>query len=230
MKADRLRELYVRCMNCPVPDGVCVGVDRNWESGSPPRGFQFTTAPVPILVVGKNPGRAYGYERELLAGKRGEELFRAFLDFQHRGIPGRGSKDVASGRFGRNLVDYLSAILERPTADLGGLTASTNLVKCSTVGEQDYLSGAAMQRCSSDYLWREIELLQPCALLALGREVERFLNVNRQRHGKPVFYVKHPSRPYARAKKAAALGSLRREIQPLISRWREEIAIGHAAP
>lgn len=207
-----LESLYTDCMNCDVPVSRCTGVWKDIPGGVPPRGFFYTTTPVSILVVAKNPGHPFVHEIEALRGKSGATLFKAFREFQTLPPPTAGDVDASSGRYHRNLQEYLAFFLDLPEKELARHVAHTNLVKCSTMGEQAKLSQAAMEECFTTYLSRELKLFRPRVLLALGREVERFLVSKVGQHGLPVIYVKHPSYYYARAKRLSILTAIKAEI------------------
>ena len=58
------------------------------------------------------------------------------------------------------------------------------------------LNKNTIEECYNKYLINEIKLFNPELLLALGREVERFLVKKKDEHKLPVIYIKHPSYYY----------------------------------
>jgi len=120
----------------------------------------------------------------------------------------------ASTTFHKNLVRYLSFFLDVPD-DPGQVfqyAAFTNLVKCSSPGEQDRLQPRTMEECFSKHFLREVDYFRPRLLLALGREVESFLQRAARRHRLPVVYVKHPSYYYRKDEEAETLMQLKVRI------------------
>ena len=69
-----------------------------------------------------------------------------------------------------------------------------------------------MQECYEKIFRTELNLLKPKILMALGREVENFLNKKKAEHGLPVIYVKHPSYHYRKQDKKRILSNIKKEI------------------
>jgi len=210
--ARALDDLYTKCMNCTNTVSVCPGVWKDIASGIPPRGFYYKAAPVKLLVVAKNPGHPMKGEPELFRGRTGSELFRAYRDYQCRLYPDPGKVREPSTRFHKTLFRYISFFLDIHSSDIYLHAAHTNLVKCSTPDEQARLNAKTMERCYAEYFRVELDLLHPKVLLALGREVERFLMERQADHGLPVVYVRHPAYRYPRNDEARILGDIKRQI------------------
>ena len=210
--ANRLNILYVRCMNCANTTSVCPGVWKDIPNGIPPRGFFFKAVPVKILIVAKNPGHPMRGESDLFKGRTGTDLFGAYRNYQENYYPDPNRVREPSTRFHKTLFRYVSLLLDIPKEDVYFHAAHTNLVKCSTPDEQAKLNLTTMDACYTQYFRAELELLRPRVLLALGREVERFLIKRSSDHHLPVIYIKHPSYPYRREDEARILGELRNQI------------------
>jgi hypothetical protein len=120
-----------------------------------------------------------------------------------------------SSTFHENLQRYVCAFLDIAPGEVFQRCAYTNLVKCSTKGEQDRLHAATMDQCFTKHFIRETEFLRPKVLLALGREVQGFLQRQdvADRHKRPVVYVKHPSYYYRSDREQAELAAIRAEVQ-----------------
>jgi hypothetical protein len=227
-----LPEFYSSVCACPNSARECPGVVNAPRDGCPPRGFFSAASPgsVSILVVGKNPGHLLETERSLYLGKSPPEIAAAHLAFAGRGLTGGLDSHPGASRnlrFHRNVVRYLTVLLAAPPAAVLRQVAFTNLVKCSTLGEQDRLAGRTMRECYQRHLRREIEFFGPRMLLALGREVERFLRAAQamERAPVPVLYIKHPSYNYSRATEAGILEALREATKRILG-----IAQQRAAP
>jgi hypothetical protein len=202
-------------MNCTNDAQQCPGIWKDIPGGVPPRGFLALTAPVDVLVVGKNPGHPFPNEPAELRGNLGPDLY-----VTHREMLLRYFAEVLAkkGRstFHTNLFRYVSYFLDVPVSDIWTRAAFTNLVKCSTVGEQDRLAAKTMTECYRRYFERELEILQPRVLLALGREVEGYLRSHSGRYRDRVIYVKHPSYHYRKDVEAQELLAIKRALQQLL--------------
>ncbi len=210
--AHTLDDLYICCMNCANTSSACPGVWKDIPAGIPPRGFFFKVAPVKLLVVAKNPGHPMQGEPDLFRGLIGRELFRAYRDYQEKLYPDPSRIREPSTRFHKTLFGYISYFLDIPRDDIYLHAAHTNLVKCSTPGEQARLNPKTMAQCYTQYFRSEVDLLRPKVLLALGREVEKFLTERHSDHGLPVVYIKHPSYRYRQEDEARILGAIKTQI------------------
>jgi len=210
--ASMLESLYVNCMNCGNTALQCPGIWKNISAGLPPRGFFFKVAPVKLLIVAKNPGHPLKGEVDLYRGRIGSDLFFAYRRFQKKVYPDPGKIREFSTRFHKTLFRYISYFLDIPGTDIYLHAAHTNLVKCSTRDEQARLKPKTMMECYTQYLRTELELLRPKVLLALGREVERFLIERQTDHNLPVVYIKHPSYRYRREEEKQILSDIKQQI------------------
>jgi len=210
--APMLESLYINCMNCANTPSHCPGIWKNIPAGVPPRGFFFKVAPVKLLVVAKNPGHPLKNEVGLYCGRSGRDLFLAYRQFQEKVYPDPGKIREFSTRFHKTLFRYISYFLDIPGTDIYLHAAHTNLVKCSTRDEQARLKPKTMMECYTQYFRTELELLRPKVLLALGREVERFLIERQTDHNLPVVYIKHPSYRYRREEEKQILSDIKQQI------------------
>ncbi len=170
-----LHALYQECVNCPNTTKECPGIWRDSAKGIIPDGFYFATIPVDVLVVAKNTGHPDQRELDLFAGLTGETLYKTLrakqeADFQKGGLSG------SSQLFSRKLAKYLHHILDVEEKDFFSRIAFTNLVKCRTKKESGVtLYKSTIETCFHKYLVKEVSLLKPKVILALGRDAELFL-------------------------------------------------------
>lgn len=210
---DEIQALYTKCMNCSNTTEQCPGIWKETKDGIPPRGFYYRAAPVKILAVAKNPGHPHDREIELYAGLGGRELPQVYRNYQSSFYPGPNNHGQPSGAFHRNMFRYLAAFLDVPQSDIYLHAAHTNIVKCSTPEESTELDPQTVEECYQRYFVKEISLFKPKVLLALGREVERFLLGKAWKHCLPIIYVRHPSYPYPKEDEESILRGIKDEIQ-----------------
>lgn len=203
-------------MNCRNPSSTCTGVWNDIPKGIPPRGFYYREAPIKVLAVAKNPGHPLLGEQELYRGLTGKDLFQAYRKHQEILYPNPDQVHEPSIRFHKTLFRYLSVFLEIPQDDIYLHAAHTNLVKCSTPDERAKLDPKAMAQCYSQYFKAELDLLRPRVLLALGREVEKFLISRKTDHQLPVVYIKHPSYRYRKEDEQRILTAIKRQIHSFL--------------
>jgi len=194
--AGDMSDFYASVVSCPNSNEICPGIVKDVKRGCPPRGFYTQGAPgdISIMIVGKNPGHVLDNERVLYLGQTPKGIVKIQSDFIgsiFKSTYQGNSGDNRSLRFQKNLLRYLSFFLDIPAKDVFKKCALTNMVKCSTVGEQDRLNNRTLSQCFQKHLIREIEFFKPKVILALGREVEKFLKS--QGVEQPVIYIKHPS-------------------------------------
>jgi len=212
-KVQQLNELYSQCVNCQATVMECPGIWKEHNRGVIPRGFYFETSPVKILAVGKNPGHPDDIEVNTYPGLHGSNLYQVFLDNSARFHSDlEKSLDHRGDRFQKNLHRYLSDFLDVETNKIYQHAAFTNLVKCSTPKEQVVLESKTMEECYRRYLSKEIDLLRPRVLLALGNEVEYFLLKKSWEFGIPVVKVRHPSVHYKKVEEEEILEGIKSEI------------------
>ncbi len=221
MGRDKLFALYRQVTNCPNTCRDCPGINRS--KFNPPRGFFNATLSgrADVLVVGKNPGHAVPSETKrykAATGKRNlTQLTQNFARDCFLAPEKIEEGKSQSLRFHRNLIACLTEILQMPTLKLFKKVAYTNLVKCSTTNEQGSLSSKLMRECGHRFLLKEIALIKPKVIIALGDEVDRFLHHRDVRLGlPPVLYLKHTSRYLSKIKRAETLERLRREVRKLL--------------
>ncbi len=218
----QLHALYQECVNCPNTEKECPGIWRDTAKGVFPDGFYFRTIPVDILVVGKNTGHPDERELEIFPGLTGGDLYKTLrakqeADFQNGGL------GASAQLFSRKLAEYLSYILNVEEEDLFTRVAFTNLVKCRTIVESgNKLHKDTMNNCFDKYLRKEVSLLRPKVILALGRDPEDFLLRKPWRPlGVPVLYLKHTSRPLNKRDKSRILDKLKDDINFFINKAKE---------
>ena len=210
----QIDSFYISCMDCSNTTKQCHGILKDFKNGIPPRGFLYKSFPVKILVVSKNPGHPLNGEIQKYKGKIGSDLYKAYRDHQEELYNNLYKSKDRSLIFHKNLFQYLSYFLdvENQVDVLYQEIAHTNIVKCSTKGERDKLNPKTMEECYEKFFRTELNLLKPKILLALGREVENFLNKKKAEHGLPVIYVKHPSYHYRKQDKKRILSNIKKEI------------------
>jgi uracil-DNA glycosylase family 4 len=196
-KCKNFEEIY----NCP-------------SKGSPPRGFYTTaTETVEVMVVGKNPGHVLESEANTYINLYGEDLVKAHWEFSKKTfnkLAELSRNDRRSTTFHSNLLAYLSEILEVSRDVVFNKVAYTNLVKCSTNGdEQANLTKRSIDECFTNHLKTEIDFFKPKVIFALGREVESYLRKQEILKQYPIAYIKHPSYHYRKELREAKIAELR---------------------
>ena len=88
----------------------------------------------------------------------------------------------------------------------------TNLFKCSTECEQEKIKGSSFDVCYDKFFVRELDLIQPQIILALGDEVTKYLK--RKKLRLPLFSIKHPSYFYKKADESDILCSIKKSGSP----------------
>jgi len=171
----RLHSLYQECVNCPSSAQDCLGIWRDTAKGVFPDGFYFETVPVDVLVVAKNTGHPDERELKIFPGLTGDALYKRLREKQAEDFQ-NGGLGASAQLFSRKLPDYLCNILDIQEKDLFSRVAFTNLVKCRTIIESgNDLHEDTTKNCFDKYLRKEVDLLKPKVILALGREPEEFL-------------------------------------------------------
>ena len=217
----QLHTLYQSCVNCPNTEKDCPGIWKEPENGVIPDGFYFKTAPIDLLVVGKNTGHPMNNEEKNYAGLTGESLYqkqRSTRDDFFQNEKWSEQKDA----FSKNLAEYLTDFLDIEEERIFSRVAITNLVKCITRDERGKLKKKTMEACFQKYLKHEVTLFRPKVILALGQEAEVFLLRKSWRIlGVPIVYIRHPSYYYKRTEKAAELKRIKEEINYFINKAKE---------
>jgi len=217
-KTSKIEEFYKDCMNCPNTPKICKGILKDSKAGYVPRGFFFKSPSVEILVVGKNPGHPLPGERDKYKGKKDFELFNEYRKHQMLYEDLKNLKD-RSLIFHKNLFRYLSRIrgINNDSKTIYQYYAHTNLVKCSTIGEQDKLKKETIEICYKKYFSKEIEFFKPKIILALGREVEKYLLKKIDDHKIPhIIYIKHPSRPMSKEVETKVLLKIKKQVDHIL--------------
>ena len=208
---DNLNNLYINCMNCKIN---CPNIMKNIPHGIPPRGFYFLNIPIKILIIGKNPGHPLKDEKDMFKNKNGEDLFLNYRKYQNNLYSNILSNKEKSTTFHKNLFRYISYFLDMPNdiKEIYKYVAHTNLLKCSTTDEQQKLRNCkeAVDNCFNTYLLSEIKYMQPKVLLALGKEVYKYLNKKDLQI--PIICIKHPSYYYKKNEETEILNGIKNEI------------------
>jgi len=156
----------------------------------------FDPSDVTLLIVSKNPGIASPESKALFGGLPPKSFLRQHDEFIRARFEGRN--DMISSKFHANIIDWVSVILNvEPTHDaVFKHAAKTALVKCESLDDkQAILLNSTLNECATRWMWREIQIIQPKFLLALGNEVHRFLTKPEifEQHNLPVGKLQHPS-------------------------------------
>jgi len=214
-RINNLKNIYINCMNCTKN---CNNIYKDILNGIPPRGFYFKIIPIKILIIGKNPGHPLRNQKDVFKDKTGENLYityRTYLENLYSNILFNTDKSTT---FHKNLFRYISFFLDisNNINEIYKYVAHTNLLKCSTRDEQLPLNKCkeAVDTCFNTYLINEIDNMQPKILLALGREVYKYLNKKDLKI--PIIYIKHPSYYYKKNEEKEILLKIKYEIRKYI--------------
>jgi uracil-DNA glycosylase len=222
----KFKSFYITVMSCKCSKSECPQSWKDFKSGwVPPRGFNpCKSNAVKILVVGKNPGHPFKEEPPLYKGKRGENLLKAkekWDSVKYKML--RETKDK-SFIYHKNLRRYLRYFLELSKKlekyeeykydqdhekEISEHVAYTNLFKCSTKCEQEIIKDTSFENCYEKHFDEEIKLIRPQTILALGKEVEKFL----KRKQLNVIYIKHPSYFYRKNDELNILRNKKTELK-----------------
>jgi uracil-DNA glycosylase len=224
----KIRSFYIKVMNCTYTKCQCSHAWKDFSEGVVPRGFRACTSnTVKILVVGKNPGHPLEGETDFYKGKKGEDLFKAKEKWDSERYKLIQTTNDPSLKYHINLIRYLRYFLglskkletykgykknyvQDHETEISEQVAFTNLFKCSMVHEQEKIKNASFDICYQKYFMREIGLIKPQAILALGDEVAKFLKKKQLKV--PLVSIKHPS--YFN-RKNDEIGILRKEKKKL---------------
>jgi DNA polymerase len=194
-RSEELIDLYASATTCAMR---CSGIQNDPANGIMGRSFYCPdeSAGTDILLVSKNPGISDPRENALYSPLSGRDRVRAHEDFVRARF--LGSNHIISSRYHANIVSWVSVILDVPAEHDAVFTrvAMTALVKCHSANlKTDLLPDVTKDACAGTFLYREIQLLKPKFLLALGNEAFEYLarpNVV-ARHRLPVGKLYHPS-------------------------------------
>jgi DNA polymerase len=187
--------LYASVMTCA---SGCDGVRNDPVNGYGGRSFYCRAehSGVEILLVSKNPGQCHPDEAKIYAPLNGPERVRVHEDFVRNCFTGGNA--LVTSRYHANIIRWVSIILGVPEApdEVFSRAVLTQLVKCESAGHKtDSLPNHTKDACADRYLYREIELLRPKYLLALGSEAYKYLARAdvADKHRLPVGELYHPS-------------------------------------
>lgn len=209
-------------MGCDNSTENCPKTLKDHSKGYVPRGFHYESPKIKILAVGKNPGNLQNGEAKLYICKKGKELLEAHEKVMRNLFEKALSSGRASKRFHRNLSEYLAFFLDVTPDEIFTQAAFTNLVKCSSVNEQEKLRNLrkAANTCFERFFVKELELFKPRVVLALGREVYDFLSEKEDElrvRSSCLIGIKHPSYPIKKERKKEALSHFKERIGNCIS-------------
>ncbi len=201
-------------MNCAYKENECPQAWKDFSAGIVPRAFSACKSnTAKILVVAKNPGHPLKGEPIYYKGKKGEDLFNAKLEWDSERCKRIQITKDNSLKYHKNLRRYVRFFLEISNKletykeyqnkyvpdherEISEHVAFTNLFKCSTKYEQERLKNSSFEICYRKYFMKEIKLIKPQTILALGNEVSKFLK--RKNLKVPLISIKHPSYFYSR--------------------------------
>lgn len=214
----KLRSFYEEVMNCTFTKKECPQAEKKFSRGWVPRGFHHCKSKkTEILVVGKNPGHPLPGETGYYKGKSGEALLKAKEKWD--------SDKSTKTTYHKNIIRYLRYFLglsekletykdykkmdeTAHEKEISKYVAFTNLFKCSTKCEQETIKNNSFNICYKKYFTKEIELIRPISILALGKEVAQFL---RKQH-LPFIEIKHPSYFYRKTDEPEILKKIKKKL------------------
>ncbi|MDD5434360.1 MAG: uracil-DNA glycosylase family protein [Nitrospira sp.] len=219
-----LDKFYSEIMDCQNTSRECPGIWKNIKEGIPPRGFYYESNAIKILVVAKNPGHPLSDEKKNYKNKSGKELYASYREFRKKlsqkiydTINNDAKVPERSNIFHKNLFRYMSFFLDIPVEEIYSQMGNTNLVKCSTKMEQGKLPKETIERCYHKFFLKELSLLRPKVIIAMGREVEKYLIKHQNDFNYiPIIYVKHPTVHYKKDEEKKKLRNIKKKIEKYI--------------
>ena len=209
-----ISNFYSSVVSCKNTCLECPGITNNHEEGILPRGFFTKCNPneVDILIVGKNPGHILTQHEEAKFYQNSDNRVLAVSEFTESLFLGSNPTT-----FHKNINRYIRLFLNLSKNDsIFERVALTNLVKCQFEGnEQDRLKMKTIKQCYDKFLKEEIALLNPKIIIALGREVESFLQ--NQNIKIEIVYILHPSYYYSKKEEQEKLMSIKNHISFLLN-------------
>jgi uracil-DNA glycosylase len=194
-RSEELIDLYSNVTTCAMR---CCGIQNDPANGIMGRSFYCPdeSMGIDILLVSKNPGISDPRENALYSPLNGRDRVRAHEDFVRARF--LGSNHIITSRYHANIINWVSVILDVPAEHdaVFSRVAMTALVKCHSANlKTDSLPDATKDTCVNAFLYREIQLLKPKFLLALGGEAFEYLVRPSvvARHRLPVGRLYHPS-------------------------------------
>jgi len=192
---ERILKLYSQVTTCS--DG-CDGIRNDPENGVIPRSFYcpFNPKNISLLMVSKNPGIGHPKEKEMYATLSGEQRVLSHEEFIRSRFMGNNS--LITSKYHKNILDWVSIILnvESNHDAVFKKSAMTAMVKCESLSDKTAaMPSSTILHCTEKYLLKEIKLIQPKYLLALGNEAFKFLTRPKIKeiHELPVGKLYHPS-------------------------------------
>lgn len=219
-------------MNCAYRKNECPQAWKDNSTGLVPRAFSpCLSNTVKLLVVAKNPGHPLNDETNRFKGKRGEALLKAKEEWDSERFKLIQMTNDNSLKYHKNLRRYVRYFLDISKRletyaeyqdkynqdhekEISQHVAVTNLFKCSTTCEREKIRKSSFDVCYRKYFCREMELIKPQAVLALGSEVSNYLR-NMQLKV-PVVSIKHPSYFYPRNNELNILKRKKAELRKIL--------------
>lgn len=193
--SQEFNDLYSEVVTCSLR---CTGVRNDPDNGIIGRSFYCPneSGGVEILLVSKNPGISNPGESDIYAQLNGQDRVKVHEEFVHSCFV--GTNPLVKSRYHANIIRWVSVILGVPAEHdaVFSRVAMTQLVKCeSSICKTDPIPDDTKIICAEKYFYRELELLRPKFLLALGVEVYKYLIRPHvaDKHGLPVGKLYHPS-------------------------------------
>ncbi len=181
-----------------VCNDKCASIRNEPENGVIGRSYYCPHNPknVSLLMVSKNPAKGHIEEEKMYQMMSGKERVHAHEDFIRAKFEGRN--DLIKSRYHENILSWVSIILDVEASHEAVFkkSALTALVKCESISDKTTtLPKSTISNCSEKFLFRELEVIQPSYLLALGREAYSFLESPKIKrlHKLPVGRLYHPS-------------------------------------
>lgn len=148
-------------------------------------------------------------------------MLEAHKEFMKDLFENRHSSKEKSKRFHRNLSRYLTFFLNVTPDEIFTRAAFTNLVKCSSINEQEKPKNLrkAVNSCFKKFFLEELELYKPKVVLALGGEVYDFLKEQEDElkvHCACLIGIKHPSYYYKKERENDILSKVKKHIEHCI--------------
>lgn len=174
-RSEELIDLYSSVTTCAMR---CSGIQNDPVNGIMGRSFYCLdeSVGIDILLVSKNPGISDPRENALYSPLSGRDRVRAHEDFVRARF--LGSNHVIASRYHANIINWVSVILDIPAEHdaVFSRVAMTALVKCHSANlKTDSLPDSTKDTCVGTFLYREIQLVKPKFLLALGGEAFEYL-------------------------------------------------------
>jgi Uracil DNA glycosylase superfamily len=181
-----------------VCNNKCADIRNDPTNGVIGRSYYCPYSPsnVSLLMISKNPGIGSIEEKRMYKPMSGEERVHAHEKFVRARFEGRNN--LIKSRYHENILSWVSIILgvEASHEAVFKKSALTALVKCESIPDKTAtLPESTISKCSVNFLFKELDVIQPSYLLALGGEAYSFLmNPSIKRlHDLPVGKLYHPS-------------------------------------